>query len=334
MKKFLASHEKAILLFFPSIVIVVGCLVLIPQLLRIFSTPRDLEYSPVPITDQSVQVVDAQQIIDEVKTETALAPEETVPEIFSPPLSETAYDGWRVDENGVKTYLTPDGVLLHGLTYIDNRLYYFDQNGACAKSVGVDVSFYNGTVNWKTLKKAGIDFAILRIGGRGWGQGGTLYDDSCFFNYLNGAKAAGLDVGVYFYSAATNRSEAVQEANLVISRLRGFPLEMPVFFDTELSGNYPNGRSDLLSMARRVEIVRAFCKAVERAGYEAGVYASESFLSDELNYEAVSQYKIWMASYTENNELPSQRHHYDIWQLTDRGRLAGISGTCDINVIY
>ena len=334
MKKFFSSHEKAILLFFPSVAIVIGCLVLLGQLLQIFSAPRDLEYSVIPYIDQTVEVVDAEEIPDEVKADHALAPEEAVPVIVDEPFEPATYYGWQESADGKRTYLNRNGTLLHGLKYIDNKLYYFDQNGICAQRIGVDVSFYNGTVNWRELKNAGIDFALLRIGGRGWGQGGTLYDDSLFFNYLIGAKAAGLNVGVYFYSAATNTLEAVQEASLAVQRLRGFALEMPVFFDTELSGNYPNGRADTLSMARRMEIVRAFCKTVESAGYQAGIYSSESFLSDELNFDAISQYSIWMASYTENNALPSSRNRYDIWQLTDRGRLPGISGTCDINVMF
>ena len=333
MKKFLAEHEKAIMLFFPSMAIIVGCLVLIPQLLKIFSTPHEIEYTVIKNIEETETVVDASEILDEVKTDYALAPEEAVPETVSEAAPASPY-GWQQDENGTRTYLDANGSLLRGLKYIDDRLYYFDTNGVCAKRIGVDVSFYNGTVNWKALKRSGIDFAILRIGGRGWGQGGTLYDDSCFFNYLNSARNAGLDVGVYFYSAATNRHEAVQEASLTVKRLRGFPLELPVFIDTEYSGNYPNGRADGLSMARRMEIVKTFCRTVESAGYSAGIYASESFLLDELNCEALSSLCIWMASYTENNDLPSRQVPYEIWQLTDRGRLTGISGTCDINVIF
>ena len=157
---------------------------------------------------------------------------------------------------------------------------------------------------------------------------------SLFFNYLNGAKAAGLNVGVYFYSAAVNQLEAVQEASLVVQRLRGFSLEMPVYLDIEYSGNYPGGRADTLSMAKRMENIKAFCRTIENAGYSAGIYSSEIFFPDELSLDALSRYDIWMASYTENNALPSQKVPYNIWQLTDRGRLPGISGTCDINVMF
>ena len=334
MKKFFSKYEKAILLFFPSVAIVVGCLVLIPQLLKIFSSPRDLEYTAIPNIDQLTEVVDAQDLPDEINAGHQFAPEEAVPEAIDQPFEPETYYGWRESEDGKRTYLDRYGTPLHGLKYIDNNLFYFDENGICAERIGIDVSFYNGTINWRHLKEIGIDFALLRLGGRGWGQGGTLYDDSLFFNYLNGAKAAGLNVGVYFYSAAVNQLEAVQEASLVVQRLRGFSLEMPVYLDIEYSGNYPGGRADTLSMAKRMENIKAFCRTIENAGYSAGIYSSESFFTDELSLDALSRYDIWMASYTENNALPSQKVPYNIWQLTDRGRLPGISGTCDINVMF
>ena len=335
MKKllhFLSRHEKIFLLWLPFMALALASVILIPQILQIASMHAAPPAPSVEALPEETVVVDAREIIDEVKTNQETAPVEAVPvEVIEEPLSPY---GWKTDEDGRRTYLREDGTLLRGLKYINNKIYYFDENGFCAESVGVDVSFYNGTVNWRALKKAGIDFAILRIGGRGWGQGGTLYDDWCFFNYLNGAKAAGLSVGAYFYSAATNLREAKEEASLALNRLHGFKLDLPLFFDAEYSGNYPNGRSDPLHMAVRTEIAKVFCKAVERAGYEAGIYASESFLHDELNFDALSDYQIWIANYTENNALPTAGHRYDIWQFTDRGRLPGINGSCDINVIF
>lgn len=334
MKKFLlylAHHEKAVLLWLPCLALALASVLLVPQIMQI-SAARKAEHYDLIENIQELPVVDGREIPDEVKTNQELAPEEAIPEVIeTPPPSPF---GWKTNDDGKRIYLREDGTLLRGLKYIDNQIYYFLENGVCAENVGVDVSFYNGSVNWKALKKIGIDFVILRIGGRGWGQGGTLYDDWCFFSSLNSAKAAGLKVGAYFYSAATNLAEAAQEASLAVNRLHGTALELPVFFDSEYSGNYPNGRSDPLSMAERTEIAKVFCRIVEKAGYKAGIYSSESFLNDELNFDALADYQIWMANYTENDLIPTPGHRFDIWQFTDRGRLPGINGSCDINVIF
>ena len=329
--RYLARHEKAVLLWLPCLALALASVLLVPQIMQIFAANK-AEQIPMPESVEELTVVDAREIPDEVKSPQELAPEEAIPEIIETP-PPSPY-GWKTNETGQRIYLREDGSLLRGLKYIDNKIYYFLENGVCASSVGADVSFYNGSVNWRALKKAGIDFVILRIGGRGWGQGGTLYDDWCFFSSLNSAKAAGLKVGAYFYSAATNLVEAKQEALLAIDRLHGIDLDLPLFFDSEYSGNYPNGRSDSLSMAERTEIAKLFCRLVEQAGYKAGIYASESFLTDELHFDALADYQIWMANYTENNILPTPKHRYDIWQFTDRGRLPGISGSCDINVLF
>ena len=245
---------------------------------------------------------------------------------------DTVISGWST-ENGIVSYILNDGTKATGLKNIDGKVCYFDCNGRKASSVGIDVSFYNGTINWSAVKNAGIDFVIIRVGGRGWGTG-ALYDDSCFYNYLRGAKAAGLKVGVYFYSTAVNRVEAVQEASLAIDRLGGTAIDFPVYIDTELSGEYPDGRSDSLSVAERVEIVQAFCETIRNSGYRPGVYSGEYFLFNNLNYSSVAQYNIWMANYTEDNRLPSTTSRYDIWQFTDRGKINGVNGYCDLNVIF
>ena len=337
------KRERILLLWIPSIAIVIAIMTLVPQLIM-FISPPDEEYHPpaeafitpdLPPEDELTSAsVEAEN--NEESGGNAASPVDK--DALTTANGESALElltanRWVTGEDGVRSYRYVDGSFAQGLTYLDNRIYYFDENGRCASSVGVDVSFYNGNVDWQAVRNAGFDFAVVRIGGRGWGSGGTLYDDSFFFSYLNNAQAAGLKTGVYFYSAAANTEEAKAEAQRALAELKGFPLELPVFFDTELSGNYPGGRADELSMAQRVEITKAFCEAIEAGGYQAGIYTSESFLTDELNYSAVSSYPIWMASYTEDNALP-RFDGYDIWQLTDTGRVPGISGTCDINVIF
>ena len=240
--------------------------------------------------------------------------------------------GWKT-ENGKTYYYGQNGLPVTGLKSIDGKLYYFNRNGERASQIGVDVSCFNGTVNYASVKALGIDFVIVRVGGRGW-ESGLMYEDSMAMDHLRSAKAAGLKVGAYFYSTAVNIAEAVQEASLVLEQLDGMELEMPVFIDMEYSGSFPRGRADALNSAQRVEIISAFCKTMENCGYEAGIYSGESLLSSSVDHSSIEQYCIWLANYTENNALPTYPHSYDIWQFTDRGVVEGMGGNVDINVIF
>ena len=240
--------------------------------------------------------------------------------------------GWQ-NIDGKDYYYDVYGNPVVGLKNIDGRLYYFNQYGVKAKSIGVDVSFYNNGINWNAVKAQGVDFAIIRVGGRGW-ESGKLYDDVCFLQNLREARAAGLRVGVYFYTTAVDALEAVQEASLVVERLNGAALDMPVYIDMEFSGDYPRGRSDTLSIIQRTDIINAFCQTIINAGYRAGVYSGQYFFQHYLDYTTMSKYSVWMASYTSANKVPDFAGRYDIWQFTDSGRINGISGGVDLNVMY
>ena len=195
------------------------------------------------------------------------------------------------------------------------------------------MSYHNKGINWEAVRAQGIDFAIVRLGYRGW-ETGLLHDDDCFLQNLRGAKAVGLKVGVYIYSTAVNVQEAQQEAALVLTRLNGFPLDLPVYFDTEQSGEYPWGRADRLHKVRRYEIISSFCRAVEDGGYEVGVYSGQNFLKNHVAIHTFAKDSVWLASYTLYNRIPDFPYEYDMWQFTDRSVVAGIRGVADMNAIY
>lgn len=256
-------------------------------------------------------------------------------DISASPMTQSAGGpdtGWK-SENGKTYYLDRNGVPVVGLKNIDGKLYYFNQRGEKASQLGVDVSCFNGTVNYASVKAQGIDFVLVRVGGRGW-ESGLVYEDSMALDHLRSARAAGLKIGAYFYSAAANAEEAVQEASVVIDCLGGMSLEMPIFIDMEYSGNFPAGRADALNSAQRVEIINAFCKTLVNSGYAAGVYSGESLLSTSVDHNSIARYSIWIANYTENNAMPTYPHRYDMWQFTDRGVVSGMGGNVDINVIF
>ncbi len=240
--------------------------------------------------------------------------------------------GWQ-EIDGVTYCYDENGLPLTGLQQINGQLYYFDREGRCASELGIDVSTYNGFIDWQAVAAQGIDFAILRAGGRGW-ETGLIYDDDWFQRNLMEARIAGIELGVYFFSTAANPAEAQQEAAYVLHCLGGSKLELPIFIDVEYSGDYPHGRADQLSNTEREVIINAFCRTVMDAGYEAGVYSGEYYYKYNLDFTSLSKYSLWLASYTKSARLPDFPGSYDIWQFTDGGLVNGITGIVDMNAVF
>ena len=286
----------------------------------------EADFQAIPDISRLLEIVDAGELVGEIKDNRPQALEQAIAQVLS------GGSGWR-RENGKIYYIDSSGSYAVGLKKIDGKLHYFNERGEKARSLGLDVSCFNGIVNYSAVKAQGIDFVIARVGGRGW-ESGLMYTDSMALDHIRGAKAAGLKVGVYFYSTAVNAAEAVQEASLVIDTLAGTSLEMPVYIDMEYSGSFPKGRADTLSPAQRIEIINAFSRTLANHGYDSGVYSSESLLWTSLDHNYLSRYSVWMANYTENNALPSYPYDYHIWQFTDRGVVEGMGGNVDLNVIF
>ncbi len=242
--------------------------------------------------------------------------------------------GWQRDGDKLY-YVNQNGERLTGLHRVDGRLHYFLPDGTRARALGVDVSYYNEDVNWQQVRAQGIDFAIVRIGGRGWTYG-RIYDDARTGQYLHNAREAGIRVGVYFYSTAGTEREGAAEARAVLKMLDGQTLDLPVFIDVEESGEYPRGRADLLSREERTRAVLAFCRVIEDAGYETGIYSGQYFFRTNLYFDSLGDRMIWIANYSasERNQIPGFSRGYDIWQFTDRGQVKGITGYTDLDVIF
>lgn len=195
---------------------------------------------------------------------------------------------------------------------------------------GIDVSKYNKDIDWERVKASGIEFAIIRAGYRGSGSG-VLVEDPYFRQNLAGAKAAGIKIGVYFFTQAVNEDEAKEEAEAVASLVNAADLSLPVFLDVESSANPSGGRADPLDPVTRTGIVRAFCEACESLGYRAGVYANKTWMTDKLIMSELSPYTKWLAQYRASG--PTYNGEYSIWQYTSSGTVDGITGRVDLDII-
>lgn len=244
---------------------------------------------------------------------------------------EEKYSGWKTID-GKTYYYDPNTHLpVTGIQTIDGKIYYFDGQGVQREATfGIDVSKYQPNVDWKKVKQAGAEFAIIRIGYRGYSTG-ALALDPMFETHLAGAQAAGLRVGVYIFSQAINEDEAREEAFACAYVLNGRKLDYPVYFDSEYAvPGAHTGRADNLTKAERTACAVAFCEEIKKWGYQPGVYASTSWYSTQLDFNALRSYNIWNAHYG----IPGPRMDCALWQGTCEGRIDGISGGVDINISY
>ena len=204
---------------------------------------------------------------------------------------------------------------------------------------GIDVSTHNGNIDWASVKNGGIDYAIIRLGYTGYSRErfSTKYDSE-FETNINGATAEGLPVGVYWYSQALSTSEAKQEAQKLLAKLKNYSIDLPVFFDYEFAGVGDEGRLDYawssgaVDKASLTANAEAFCSEIQNAGYDAGIYASKSFLENQIDGAALGRkYNIWLAHY---NTSSSYSGSYYMWQYSSTGSVSGISGNVDCNFAY
>ncbi len=202
------------------------------------------------------------------------------------------------------------------------------QTASGNKKIGIDVSKWQGDIDWDKVKKDGVQFAIVRAGYRG-SVTGALVEDPYFKTNMKAAAASGIPVGVYFFTQATNEVEAVEEASAVLKLISEYKLDYPIYIDTEGAGG--NGRADGLDVETRTLVCEAFCRTIINAGYDAGVYASRNWLNNNLETERLEQYETWLAEY---RSAPLYQGYYQMWQYTSKGRVDGIEGNVDLNIRY
>lgn len=187
---------------------------------------------------------------------------------------------------------------------------------------GIDVSKWNGNINWDKVKSAGINFAIVR---EGYGKKDPRQIDKKFRDNINGAKNAGIHTGIYHYSYADSVEDAINEARFCLENIEGFKLEYPVIIDIE------DKEQLKLNNRQRTDIVKAFCGEVEKAGYYAMFYCNADWLKNYLiKEELLPKYDLWFAQWGTN--FPSVS--CGIWQYSSTGKIDGISGNVDLDISY
>lgn len=227
----------------------------------------------------------------------------------------------------------PYGIMTMSALWGADSLTHQNRFSGISKVYGIDVSYYQGNIDWKKVKNSGVEFVIIRVGYRGYGSAGTLVEDPKFKTYLDGATKAGLKVGVYFYTQAITTAEAQAEAKFVLDRIKGYSLQMPVYYDIE-SVDYDTGRLDSagLSKAQKTALCTAFCDTIIKSGYSAGVYANYTWLNYYIDGAGLGKkYPIWLAHYTSNTNYDQRM---DMWQYSGSGTVSGISAYTDVNVWY
>lgn len=247
---------------------------------------------------------------------------------LSPVLVKEYGDGWH--NIGGNRYYYRGSQRVTGWQNIDGLQYYFDGNGKLSSCTMIDVSTYNGDIDWNAVKAAGVDYAIIRVGYRGYGTA-RLVQDRRFEQNMRGAINAGIRVGAYIVTQAVNTEEAVEEASFIVEKCRGYNVTLPLAIDVEWAGNsYEEGRANSISASTRTDVINAFARTVMNSGYAAMAYANKDWFENKIySGNLFSLCKIWLAQYRNTEYTYGGR--VNMWQYTSKGRVDGINGDVDIS---
>lgn len=247
------------------------------------------------------------------------APEDTTPEADAARQTETVMLPVPTTEIPTENPLEPEDFAYEGdyLTCLN-----------MPARLGVDVSFWQGEIDWQQVAGAGMEFAMIRLGYRGTTKGGLGTDDYARTNYEN-ATAAGLKVGGYFFSQAVTPAEAVEEAEFVLEMVKNWDIQMPIVYDWEYGGD--DSRTANVDARTLTDCTLAFCRTVENAGYEAMIYFNENQSHKDMYLGELTGYRFWLAQYGEMLDYP---YRVDMWQYTCTGTVPGIEGNVDINLLF
>lgn len=213
-------------------------------------------------------------------------------------------------------------------TLVDEGYFkYYTENGQVTSSVGIDVSKFQGTIDWTQVKAAGVDFVFVRAGYRGYGNGAIRLDETFDYNVTE-ALRNDLRVGVYFYSQAVSYEEGVEEAQFVLNHIKPYNINLPIVLDTE-DPEDADARTNGLTPQQRSEACRGFLETIQASGHETMLYANLRWIALDLDLTQLYGYDIWFAQYANEPKLP---YEFKVWQYTAEGTVPGISQPVDLNI--
>lgn len=213
---------------------------------------------------------------------------------------------------------------------ISGKEIVYTENGQPVSHKGIDVSKYNGAIDWAKVAQDGVEFAFIRVGIRGYGAEGRLVADEGFEENIENALSNGIKVGVYFFTQATTEEEAKEEAAFVTELIAPYKIQCPVVVDVEKIDD-SEARMNKISAEERTQMVKIFCNEIKKAGYKPMIYFNMEMASVMLDLELLEGYDKWFAYYNPDIYFP---YDFKIWQYTDKGSVAGIEGDVDLNIAF
>ena len=230
----------------------------------------------------------------------------------------------------IRDDLQKNDYVLENLNILEDGEVQYMQDGQVVSHKGIDVSKHQGNIDWTKVAADGVEFAFIRVGLRGYGTVGKLGEDEYFVQNVKGALQAGIKVGVYFYSQAITDEELLEEANLVLEKVKPYNIELPIVFDVEkVSGG--KGRANELSVEERTRLTALFCQTIQDAGYKPMIYHNMEMGTLMLDLGQLEQYDKWFAYYNDDLYYP---YAYKVWQYSEKGAVDGINEEVDLNIWF
>lgn len=215
------------------------------------------------------------------------------------------------------------------LNILESGEYQYMDGDSIVSHKGIDVSKFQGKIDWSAVAKDGVEFAFVRVANRGYGTGKLVLDDT-FETNIKGATAAGIHTGAYIYSQAVTEDEIREEAELVMKKLEALSVKCPIVFDVEKTAD-ASGRMNQLSVEERTNLTKLFCQIVEGAGYKPIIYHNVEMGALMIDVSELEEYDKWLAYYNDDMYYP---YEYKIWQYSDKGKVSGIKGNVDMNISF
>lgn len=210
-----------------------------------------------------------------------------------------------------------------------NGYTFYKENNAVTSIPGIDISVHQGDIDWQKVKEAGVEFAMIRVGYRTYGGGEVKFDDK-FAENLKGAREAGIETGVYFFSQATTVDEAIEEADAVLDAIAPYEITYPVVYDWEIIYD-DSARTDDVPVDVLTDCCISFCERVRSAGYTPMIYQNKRTTLFKLDLPRLQDYDFWLAEY---GDEPTYYYDFDMWQYSCTGKVPGITGDVDLNISF